>query len=570
LRSLRIRRPPEHQFAIRAVRSLGACLNGPTPYLGLDLTAEDLRQWEPEQLRVLGMLGRLVEGNPPPVVSLAVLREVRYQARHGYSEAVRERAAALVASIDRSFDFRLTRMLLPEMPQWDLFEEDAGPEPVAEHEERRRALARSVVAEFWGRFSDPAGAVAEIDRRLREIQPLEPKCEAGHLAWWLFEARLEGIQPFLRRLLGMPESPAAPCLGVGLAHLQRRDPAAAIDFARQALNTGAGVFRHAVAHHFAWGLRGEPLRVEEPALIRRLLADPEPGVRSTAVRALRRIAASRPRDAIDLARGVEAGASPRIVTELCRLADPHWEGCGEAFTDEDVDAFLERVEKLDDLGHEVTPFLKFACEQVPRAVVEMLLRRVERQERDGYRSDYRPVPFDALHDTFAGLAGTERNHELLCRVRDYSLGKGGLALASLADLYRDVSLQYGPTGVEVLAEWLLGGDRGQMGTAAALLEEARSRFVFDQLELVGRALDRAEAFGEECLRAVGGVFYKVATSGMRSGTSGQPFPQDLALRDRCQEVLPRLPAGGPAYCLIRDVLRRAERDIQAAVRDEEE
>jgi hypothetical protein len=563
-------RANETRIILRSVRSLGACLSGPMPYLGMAVTAEELRQWEPEQLRVLDMLDRLVKGNPPPVVSLAVLREVRYQARHGHLEAVRDRAAFLVRSIDRSFEFRLTRMLMPEMSRWDLFEEDAGPDPVAEHEERRRALARSVAADFWGLFPDPAEAAAEIDRRLRQLQPLEPKCEADHLAWWLFEARPEAIQPFLRRLLGMPESPLATCLGAGLVHLQRRDSAAAADFARLALDTGVLVFRHAVAHHFAWNLRGEPLRLEELALIRRLLADPDAGVRSTAVATLRRVAASRPRDAIDLARGVQVGASPRIVTELCRLADPQWEGCGEAFTDEDINAFLERIEGVDDLGHDITPFLKFACARVPHSVVEMLIRRVERQERDGYRSGYRPVPFKALHDTFSQLAGTDRHREVLCRVRDYSLGKKDLALDSLADLYRDVSLHYGPTGIEILATWLLDGNRDQMETAVALLDKAPSHFVFDQLELVGRTLARAETFGDERLNAVSGVFYKIATSGTRSGTSGQPFPQDLALRDRCQEVLPRLPAGSAAYRLFRNVLRRAERNIHEAVREEEE
>jgi hypothetical protein len=258
------------------------------------------------------------------------------------------------------------------------------------------------------------------------------------------------------------------------------------------------------------------------------------------------------------------------LTALCRLADPPWEGCGEAFTDEDVNAFLERIEGVDAPRHEIAPFLKFACERVPHVVVEMLIRRVERQERDGYQFDYTPVPFNALHDTFAGLVGTDRHRELLCRVRDYSLGKERLALDSLADLYRDVSLQYGSTGIEVLADWLVEGNREQMETAGALLKRACSRFVFDQVDLVGRALDRADAFGDECLRAVGGVFYKIATSGMRSGTPGQPFPQDLALRDRCQEVLPRLPAGGAAYHLFRDVLRWAGRDIQAAIREEED
>jgi hypothetical protein len=369
----------------------------------------------------------------------------------------------------------------------------------------------------------------------------------------------------------MPGSPVVLCVGAGLVHLHRRDPATAIEVASQALDTNVAAFRHAVAHHFAWNLRKEtPLHEGEAALIRRLLADPDAGVCSTAVGALRRVAAFRPREALDLARTVDARADRRIVTELSRLADPHWEGCGEAFTDEDVIAFLEKIEGVDNLDYDAAQFLKFACGRAPHAVVEMLLRRIERQERDGYQSGYRPLPFKAPNDTFSGLAGTDRHRELLARVRDCSLGKKGLTLGLLAELYRDLSVSYGPVGTEVLSEWLLHGNPEQIKTAATLLEEAPSQFVFDHLDLMVRILDRAEAAGDGCLRGVTVVFYRIAACGAKSGPSGQPFPEDIALRDRCQAVLGTLPVGGSARRLFQDLLKRAEQNIVAALQDEEE
>src|SRR5262249_38835808 len=152
-----------------------------------------------------------------------------------------------------------------------------------------------------------------------------------------------------------------------------------------------------------------------------------------------------PREAIDLAKAVNVGAHARIATELCRLADPQWGGVPDAFTSDDVNAFLAKVEGVDRLDHDVVQFLKFACERNPLAVVDMLIRRIERQERDGYRSDYRPVPFKALYGTFSGLASTDRHREVLCRIRDYSLEKSGASPYLLADLYRDASQNYGET-----------------------------------------------------------------------------------------------------------------------------
>jgi hypothetical protein len=109
-----------------------------------------------------------------------------------------------------------------------------------------------------------------------------------------------------------------------------------------------------------------------------------------------------------------------------------------------------------------------------------------------------------------------------------------------------------------------------MKAAVSLLEKAPSRFLFDHLELVTQALDRAEGFGDDCLGRVAGRFYTIATGGERSGPSGQPFPEDVALRDRCQEALRSLPPGGAAHRLFRDVLSRAEREIQSATEEDED
>lgn len=557
---------------LRAVRSLGACLTGPMPYFGLDLDTEDLGQWESEQLRVLGMLARLIEGNPLPVVSLAVLREVRYHAHHGHADAVREQAMDLVRSIDRSFDFRLTRLLLPEMSRWDFFEEDAGPDRAAGREERRRGFATALATDFWDRFPDPHTAVAEINRRVREILRFERKSEAADLAWWLLEARPEMVLPFARQVLAVPDSPVALCLGVVLVHLHRREPAAFAGYARDALETGVLVFRHGVARHFGWNVpRETPLEESEVELISRLLADPDPNVRRDAVHGLRRVAAFLPRRALDLAGSVDVGEGEEIVIELCRLADPDWEGIPDAFTDGDILVFLERIEQVDDLDdHGITQFLRFAWGRLPHAVLDMFFRRIERLEHDGYRSAYRPVPFHALHDTLSVFAGTDVQREALHRIRENSLDTGGLVLHSLADLYRDVSRLFGPVGIEVLVEWLIGGNERQTRTAMALLEHAPSSFFFDELELVVRALDRAEALGEDYSRQMAAAFFRIAMSGMRSGTSGEPYPQDIALRDRCQAVLPTLAVGLPVHRLVLEILRRAEQNIREATQEEDD
>jgi hypothetical protein len=118
--------------------------------------------------------------------------------------------------------------------------------------------------------------------------------------------------------------------------------------------------------------------------------------------------------------------------------------------------------------------------------------------------------------------------------------------------------------------WLLNGERGQIETAAALLEGAPKHFVFDQLGLVEQTLEQAGTFGQDCQRRVANSFLSIAISGTRSGPPGQPYPQDITLRDLCQEALPSLPRGGATFRLFQDVLRRVEQNIEAATHEQDE
>src|SRR5262249_18474669 len=116
--------------------------------------------------------------------------------------------------------------------------------------------------------------------------------------------------------------------------------------------------------------------------------------------------------------------------------------------------------------------------------------------------------------------------------------------------------------IGVLEDWLINGNSGQMQTAAALLQAAPNHFVFDKLDLVTRALNRAEAFGNDCVAAVASAFFRIARS--------QLFPEDIKLRERCEEVLSKAPEGEATFRLFLDVLRSTERGSTAPVQEQED
>lgn len=561
------------RVVLRAVQSLGAALTGPAPYLNMEITDEELTPWQGEQLHVLDTLQRLVDGSPPPVVLLAVLREVRFHARHGRFAAVRERAASVIHSIDQSFEFRLTRMMLPEMSRWDLFEEEVGDgEDVVESiENRYRELAQSVVIEFWKRFPEPPAAIAELDRLLRDLRPAEPKSDAGNLLWWLLDNQPATAKSIADQLVRLPTSPVTEGLSVVLSRLYAACPHDAMAVCRDALDTGAIELRRVVAYFCQWGMarEAEP-HPDEPAVFDRLVGDADPFVRRAGVAALRRLARFRPREAIDRALAIDPGADIDTAVELCRLGDRNWGGVTDALTDADLAALLLKLDVADRIDQNLSEFLRFAWGRIPHSVLELFFRRIERERTQGFRSSYRPVPFELMGRAFQTLADSPDHTALLRRVRDYAVRVDGVSRMELADLYRHVSLGYAAAGVEVLAEWFRVGDEQQLRAAVGLFRHAPRWLVFDRLDLTSLVLERAEAFGEECVRGISGVLYAVAALGSRQGVAGEPFPQDLQLRDRCTAALPRFPAGSITHRFLTDVLRSAERNIRDTATDDDD
>ena len=140
----------------------------------------------------------------------------------------------------------------------------------------------------------------------------------------------------------------------------------------------------------------------------------------------------------------------------------------------------------------------------------------------------------------------------------------------LHDLYREVSLHYSNAGIEVLAEWIRAGTESQLLDAVDLLSHGPNDLVFERQSLVTMALDRAAGFGSECHRRANARFVSLASSGMRSGPAGEPYPQDIALRNRCDELLRALSPDDRRHRLFTDIRQQAQSAIKRELAELEE
>lgn len=104
---------------------------------------------------------------------------------------------------------------------------------------------------------------------------------------------------------------------------------------------------------------------------------------------------------------------------------------------------------------------------------------------------------------------------------------------------------------------------------ANVLSNAPSNFVFDHPSFVITFLEACEGAGEPAPRKGVNALFRSAISGMRSGTPGEPFPQDLEAQSLAKATLARLSRLSPAYKLYDLIRDHAEHGIEFARREAE-
>ena len=100
------------------------------------------------------------------------------------------------------------------------------------------------------------------------------------------------------------------------------------------------------------------------------------------------------------------------------------------------------------------------------------------------------------------------------------------------------------------------------GNVANLLSEAPRDFAWSHVRWIVRILEDAARRDTELYRTIGGALHSALRSGVRMGSPGKPFPEDLEQRDKARDVADGLPAGSPGERFYRSMQRVAEHAIE--------
>ncbi|GGZ55576.1 ATP-binding protein [Streptomyces subrutilus] len=547
---------PQIERASAAISLVGDALGLPRGSFGLMVSDSMREPWIPHLVSVVDRLRRyIVEHVLPPAILVAVRTELHWLARYGPDDARRAAKDALHA-IPASPENELARAL------------HGGPTDPASFPEYSDWLAARDVL-----FSNVRNALvdwtdSQVVLCINSLFGEENRVfgadsgRARPFIWTLVTHRPSIGEAVCEQALATPDSSLTSLVSVALAAMGQAASGRAVLWGRTLMNSGNTQLTREAAH--AFGIqRGRGDLVEDEAdLLRELAAHGDSIVRRATRGAVRAIADQHKELAVEL-----LTASPAVevadLEEFARaLAGPPFSPLGWSDLSEDQQgAFLTALTAVPSIeGYDIGRFLAELARTEPFTVVELLQSRVELYSHE-QSAGYSPLPF-AWH-----VSPPFRDHDdftaLLRQIRDWLAADPNSALRHYlgAKLFALVAGSYDARVVETIDEWLDDSDPVKIKVTAALVSKAPRTLVWDA-EFVRRCLRAADRHGDASLNRMRNALHSAVITGMRSGTPGQPFPEDVEEHAKATELADRCAKASVEEQFYRDIAESALRRVQ--------
>ena len=559
------------RISLRALASLASALREPRPVFDMELSDEDLEQWRPEQLEILTLIADFARRSTEPVTLIRIRAILWWHRLHSPSDEVKEKADAVVSSIPESFELRLTHGLMSpfHMDDWLPTEDNEGDGNRFRHEKSEQ-MQHALVAELLTHSEHASKTYEILTERIQTINAAGVQSNPQVILGILGDSDPESAAGLCDIIADNPNGPLAPYLHSLLTNVRVWNADRARGIGQRALKRGSPILCLGVALSYQSRRWVDSATTEDFEVISEFLTHEDLDVRGAAIGSLAALAEAHPRVASDLAMGVEVGDNMHLAEKMCQL---FFDGYGiplRELTSDELKTLLSKLEDVKEIeDHFINTFLVKASEKDARAVVGLLLTRIRKEGIEGTR--YHPLPLLEFQDPLIGLSASPDHENILREIRDTSLEPVSSVEYWIPELFREASLDFeSAASLKVLNEWINSGDAGKIKSAARLVSRAQPEFVFENVEFTSNLLERAYAASFDCHRSVASNLTSSAISGARSGTPGQPMPEDVALRDKALAATSQFDAGSPPYRFYDSLVNFSEASIREdLLRDEE-
>jgi transcriptional regulator with XRE-family HTH domain len=531
---------PDVKRAARGIKIIGHGLSYPAGLFGRMVNDQEKAIWTPIFIETINQLADIASDTTlDPVIGIAI--RIALQWHKNFSETGTKKAAThVIKALPTTVEHQLALVLHDGWGQL-MFDH------IRDHQaaEKRR--------EEWYK---EVGTKLVNDRRSKEtVDMIESRLQAhlrafgdygtpSSFVWTLTRLKPEIGHIICQRIATDPTSTLCCVLPVVLAFMTESEPQKAIETSRCILETEDISTARAVAHAYGWGRGLRSLLEGEVDLLRELAVYKDVSVRNSMLRAAQLIAKDQSSIAAELLSLIRFEDSEVVAKELFSTFSDHGDLQWSDLTSEQADCVWGQLSRCPDIGdYWITEFLGEISKSDPDAVLKLLKERVEYSEANPKTENFRPLPFTWFHPLH--IRDSASFVQFLREIRDWITAQPASWQRQTwgAEIFCVAARGFDDQVIGVLDEAVLSGTVNQLKAVGYILHKAPRTFVWDQVDFVMRALRTAARYGEESVHMISGGLFASATSGIRSSTTGQPFPEDIEQRNRSAELVKTLPLG---------------------------
>ncbi|MFJ8757341.1 helix-turn-helix domain-containing protein [Streptomyces cyaneofuscatus] len=522
------------------------------------------KDFEPYNIEFLEHLGALVaEAEPSPLAALQTRRSLSWSVKHG-SAPISRAALRVVEGLPHRMENRLAVLLHTDSYDESLVPDTVDEENTQDVERFWESERRLVLRELCGQSHDKVAAliVSLVESGNRMLYD-----HAGGARMLVRDAATEFpelIPALLDQLVGATEETTRALLPTVLHALFEQDMQHALGTCKQIATDGRQSQVWAVTQAL------QPFMPETAVqeaggldLARSLAEHTDPmvraGVLAMAVTMLRTA-----RDtALTLLTSVPFGESGAVPHQVWWAFTVHGLLSWRDLTEKQRAYFLAQCTALPTFNdHTVQKFFAHLADSDADAAVRLLCMRVERWEKES-KEGFTPLPFQ--WSVPLPFAECPKRLDLLRALRDWLAeprDRPYIRDLLAPDLFWVVAGNADEPVLRLLLEPYAAGNSKLVESAAPLLSKLPKSIVWDRAyDFIAEMLKSASRLSEKALRRTQSQLLSAVINGVRWGTPGEPYAEDLDIKRRAGQVRDGLPRGSVTDRFYRALEESAQRSI---------
>ena len=537
---------------------------------------EEVNQlWESEQLEILEMINSLViSDNIEPFVCLNSIEYLDWYSRHSSSEAVKLKARDIIDSVPKTDDLKLTGVLSSNY-LWDWQEGE-----IHYDWNRKEQIDTDIAKTFLERYPFPQNGIQALNERMQIISANGGKISP------LFLEMLPRLNPnysieICEQLLKLEDCPLSLHMASILYQAKDSDIQRSIKVVKNAVNSDRLSFCASFAKKY-WAWDKDFTQEDLTEITQTLLTHPDFEVRKLAISSLAMLIQSQPKSTLSLVLNIEISGHEELAEELFGAIS---RVSLDDLTYDELKILLDKLELTRTLDkYHISKFLVHACKKVPLLSLQLMLKRIKLSIN---KNDYDPIPSDCFENYLHHLSESEDYEVILREIiglwfeqRELSDSSSNNSIVSsiklnplYKKLYREASFTFigdsqrviSPVSLRVISEWVKSKDSEKIKASSELINLFHSGFIFGHSEFVKNLLEKSYDAGDQCYEVVSRNLFAIAYTKTRMGISGQPFPEDIQLRDQASEIAKQCFKGSPIYKFYSSLAAYAESEIKRQV-----